>query len=114
MSPKTSQHDHRGANGSRHGRRRKNAAADQPMRPRRIPGEPACAVCGCTQNNACDGGCEWVGADLCSACLEAANAAEHLSLSLSRNRHWTAKQRTLAIAKALRRMQDNSAEADYV
>jgi hypothetical protein len=27
-----------------------------------------CKVCGCTQNNACPGGCYWVEDDLCSAC----------------------------------------------
>lgn len=28
-----------------------------------------CRVCGCTDDYACDGGCEWVDADLCSACV---------------------------------------------
>lgn len=28
----------------------------------------ACCKCGCTDEDACDGGCEWVAADLCSAC----------------------------------------------
>lgn len=27
-----------------------------------------CRVCGCTDMRACDGGCEWVELDLCSAC----------------------------------------------
>ena len=26
-----------------------------------------CRVCGCTDNQACEGGCSWVEADLCSA-----------------------------------------------
>lgn len=34
----------------------------------------ACRVCGCTEENACDGGCYWVddpeGGDLCSRCAE--------------------------------------------
>jgi len=30
--------------------------------------ERKCKVCGCTQNNACPGGCYWVEDDLCSAC----------------------------------------------
>jgi hypothetical protein len=34
---------------------------------------PRCRVCGCTDEMACDGGCEWVedpeGGDICSACL---------------------------------------------
>ena len=27
-----------------------------------------CAVCGCTDDDACPGGCRWVADDLCSAC----------------------------------------------
>jgi hypothetical protein len=27
-----------------------------------------CRVCGCTDTYACEGGCHWVGADLCSEC----------------------------------------------
>jgi len=27
-----------------------------------------CRICGCTQNNACFGGCSWVEEDLCSSC----------------------------------------------
>lgn len=30
--------------------------------------ERACRVCGCTDSTPCEGGCEWVEADLCSAC----------------------------------------------
>jgi hypothetical protein len=30
---------------------------------------PRCFACGCTDGNACDGGCSWVGDNLCSACL---------------------------------------------
>jgi hypothetical protein len=26
-----------------------------------------CRVCGCTEDNACDGGCTWIGEELCSA-----------------------------------------------
>ncbi len=29
---------------------------------------PRCRVCGCTDNNACPGGCYWVEDDLCSKC----------------------------------------------
>lgn len=32
--------------------------------------EQRCRVCGCTWNNACEGGCYWVKEDLCSACAE--------------------------------------------
>lgn len=30
--------------------------------------EQKCRVCGCTWNNACEGGCYWVEDDLCSNC----------------------------------------------
>lgn len=29
-----------------------------------------CRVCGCTDNNACEGGCHWVEQDLCSNCVD--------------------------------------------
>jgi len=29
-----------------------------------------CRVCGCTEDNACEGGCSWVEEDLCSACAD--------------------------------------------
>jgi hypothetical protein len=32
------------------------------------PAGPRCRVCGCTQNNACEGGCSWIEWDLCSSC----------------------------------------------
>lgn len=28
----------------------------------------SCAVCGCTERHACEGGCWWIGETLCSAC----------------------------------------------
>lgn len=31
--------------------------------------EPTCRVCGCTEDNACPGGCYWVEPDLCSQCV---------------------------------------------
>lgn len=31
--------------------------------------ERTCRDCGCTENNACEGGCSWVAYDLCSECL---------------------------------------------
>lgn len=34
----------------------------------RARSEQICRVCGCTENNACEGGCSWVEPDLCSAC----------------------------------------------
>jgi hypothetical protein len=32
-------------------------------------GVRACRVCGCTDDAACEEGCSWVEADLCSACV---------------------------------------------
>ncbi|MCX4194496.1 hypothetical protein OMR07_02145 [Methylobacterium organophilum] len=29
-----------------------------------------CRSCGCSQNDACDGGCGWAAEDLCTACVE--------------------------------------------
>lgn len=34
--------------------------------------ERRCRVCGCTELQACPGGCSWAGADLCSSCAAAA------------------------------------------
>jgi len=53
--------------------------AEQKVRPKalrwRAPRSGACRVCGCTDNNACDGGCWWVETGqvepahtLCSSC----------------------------------------------
>jgi ParB/RepB/Spo0J family partition protein len=33
-----------------------------------------CRVCGCTEDNACEGGCSWVEADLCSSCAPVADS----------------------------------------
>lgn len=33
--------------------------------------EPQCRVCGCTELDACPGGCSWVEEDLCSRCANA-------------------------------------------
>jgi hypothetical protein len=41
-----------------------------------VIGIRACAVCGCTDESACEGGCHWVGPDLCSRCDPEAKAAE--------------------------------------
>lgn len=35
----------------------------------------ACRICGCTETNACPGGCWWVEPDLCSACHRAMDHA---------------------------------------
>lgn len=31
---------------------------------------PGCRVCGCDDLHACEGGCTWIEADLCSACFK--------------------------------------------
>lgn len=31
--------------------------------------EQQCRICGCTENQACPGGCTWVEDDLCNKCL---------------------------------------------
>lgn len=31
---------------------------------------PVCRSCGCTDHDACPEGCEWAGAELCSACAD--------------------------------------------
>ncbi len=38
------------------------------------PKERKCRVCGCTNERGCPGGCWWVGPDLCSSCVEEADA----------------------------------------
>ena len=48
----------------------------------------ACRVCGCTDDRACDGGCSWAEADLCSRCAPAAasdRAAQALGAALARH-----------------------------
>jgi hypothetical protein len=42
--------------------------------------ERRCRVCGCTQNNACPGGCYWVEWDLCSRCAGEAGAGSGASV----------------------------------
>ena len=32
-----------------------------------------CRECGCTEDNACEGGCSWVDSDLCSECTTTAS-----------------------------------------
>ncbi|QAT49139.1 hypothetical protein EQM14_04760 [Caproiciproducens sp. NJN-50] len=36
----------------------------------RVSTEEVCRICGCTQDNACPGGCWWIKEDLCSSCYE--------------------------------------------
>ncbi len=40
-----------------------------------IDRRPACRVCGCTDDNACLGGCWWIEPDLCSACADSEGSA---------------------------------------
>lgn len=37
----------------------------------------ACRVCGCTDAEACEGGCSWVDLDLCSSCLQVTPHEQH-------------------------------------
>ena len=32
--------------------------------------EEKCKICGCTDYNACEGGCYWVAEELCSKCAD--------------------------------------------
>ena len=42
------------------------------------PKEQKCRVCGCTDNNACLGGCYWEEQDLCSKCAESIKSKENV------------------------------------
>jgi hypothetical protein len=42
----------------------------------RVKAEQVCRICGCTQDNACPGGCFWVEDDLCSECAGVEDGAE--------------------------------------
>ncbi len=37
---------------------------------------PTCRDCGCTEDDACEGGCSWAESDLCSRCAEKWEEAE--------------------------------------
>lgn len=43
-----------------------------------------CRICQCTDAEACEGGCSWVEADLCSACLNQPGARSHLTVPADR------------------------------
>jgi len=43
--------------------------------------EQVCRVCGCTEDNACPGGCSWVEPDLCSRCVESEEAGANAEKS---------------------------------
>lgn len=45
-------------------------ASELPLLARDNKQERKCRVCGCTEQNACEGGCSWVEEDLCSSCKE--------------------------------------------
>ena len=44
--------------------------------------ERRCRICGCTELQACPGGCSWVGADLCSSCAAAAGPAADSTMAV--------------------------------
>lgn len=55
---------------------------------------PRCRICGCTDDNACPGGCYWVEEDLCSKCVETdrlQDAAKDTLDALERYAAWEAK-----------------------
>jgi hypothetical protein len=78
------------------------------MTRRTEPDEPSCCVCGCTQNDACEGGCSWVAADLCSACQASWEEAVRVVRRLRHpgNKDWPIARQTLEVARACRRVQD--------
>ena len=71
---------------------------------------PACVVCGCTHDNACDGGCSWAAAPvpLCSQCEIAYKLALQLAKRLHRNPAWNVFRKTVEIARVARRVQDDT------
>jgi hypothetical protein len=42
-----------------------------------MPQTQKCKICGCTDGQACEGGCSWVKFDLCSACAEKGTQTHH-------------------------------------
>ena len=56
-----------------------------PPRPDLSPlGIRQCRVCGCTDDHACDGGCDWVETDLCSSCAQVASPGSTASVGAPR------------------------------
>ena len=54
-----------------------------------------CTVCGCTQDDACDGGCSWAADELCSVCADEiceAAGVDAAGISLQALRQAAAKQ----------------------
>ena len=47
--------------------------------------EQKCRICGCTWNNACEGGCYWVEDDLCSQCAGIYLGDEHILNNIRQN-----------------------------
>lgn len=45
-----------------------------------VPIERKCRVCGCTEDNACEGGCYWVGEDLCNKCTESSLTGDETAI----------------------------------
>lgn len=62
---------------------RQDAEADEladggTLEPRR------CRICGCTDDEACEGGCSWVEEDLCSTCADALDPFVHITDDVAR------------------------------
>lgn len=57
----------------------REAARARPQEPTPVAMVATCRVCGCTDDHACEGGCWWVEADLCSACAGGAEMPNDLA-----------------------------------
>lgn len=53
----------------------------------RAENEAVCRVCGCTQDNACKGGCSWIEPDLCSSCAESVCYSQECQFKDRSNQH---------------------------
>jgi hypothetical protein len=75
-------------------------------------GQVKCRVCGCTDRNPCNPPCNWVEEDLCSTCLEAAQAVlywRQSALKPDRNALWMELNR---LYRRILREQKKPAAAD--
>lgn len=62
-------------------------------------GNIRCRVCGCTEIDACLGGCAWVEVDLCSGCAATIGALVEWRRT-ARRVSWAALRRELALGQA--------------
>lgn len=86
--------------------------------------EQKCRVCGCTWNNACEGGCYWVKDDLCSKCANVevmkmdTNIIEHLEKAFDGFKKADFKKgskvRCISVDEAQSRWGGNDSAAEYL